>query len=93
MQQSGGLIPSLTAIENSLARQTRLRITARTDFGPHHAETLRIWRGRFGARADEVERLGFDELFIRMWRFYLCYSEAGFRSGYIGVSQLTLARI
>ena len=24
-----------------------------------------------------------------MWKFYLCYSEAGFRSGYINVSQLT----
>ncbi len=89
----GGLLPSLTAIENSLARSTRLRITDRTDFGPHYAETLRIWRDRFQARGDEVPRLGFDDVFIRMWTFYLCYSEAGFRSGYIGVSQLTLARI
>jgi cyclopropane-fatty-acyl-phospholipid synthase len=89
----GGLLPSVTAIEDSLARSTRLRITARTDFGPHYAETLRIWRDRFQANADEVARLGFDEMFARMWNFYLCYSEAGFRSGYIGVSQLTLARI
>ena len=89
----GGLIPSLTAIENSLTRQTRLRITARADFGPHYAETLRIWHDRFQASAGEVARLGFDEVFTRMWTFYLCYSEAGFRSGYIGVSQLTLARI
>jgi cyclopropane-fatty-acyl-phospholipid synthase len=88
----GGLLPSLTAIENSLAR-TRLRITGRTDFGPHYAETLRIWRDRFGANAGQVAELGFDEVFTRMWTFYLCYSEAGFRSGYIGVSQLTLARI
>ena len=89
----GGLLPSVTAIEDSLARSTRLRITARTDFGPHYAETLRIWRDRFQANADQVARLGFDEVFTRMWTFYLCYSEAGFRSGYIGVSQLTLARI
>ena len=88
----GGLLPSLTAIENSLARSTRLRITDRADFGPHYAETLRIWRDRFQASAGEVARLGFDEVFSRMWTFYLCYSEAGFRSGYIGVSQLTLAR-
>ena len=39
-----------------------------------------------------MARLGFDEVFTRMWHFYLCYSEAGFRAGYIGVSQLTLAR-
>ena len=89
----GGLLPSVTAIQNSLTGATRLRITGREDFGAHYAETLRIWRERFGARADEVADLGFDEVFNRMWNFYLCYSEAGFRTGYIGVSQLTLARI
>jgi cyclopropane-fatty-acyl-phospholipid synthase len=89
----GGLLPSVTAIENSLTRATRLRITGREDFGAHYGQTLKIWRERFGARADEVARLGFDEVFSRMWNFYLCYSEAGFRAGYIGVSQLTLARI
>jgi cyclopropane-fatty-acyl-phospholipid synthase len=88
----GGLLPSVTAIGDSLARTT-LRITGREDFGAHYAETLRIWRERFGARANEVARLGFDEVFNRMWTFYLCYSEAGFRAGYIDVSQLTLARI
>ncbi|MDQ2812708.1 MAG: cyclopropane-fatty-acyl-phospholipid synthase family protein [Actinomycetota bacterium] len=89
----GGLLPSVTAIENSLAATTRLRITGRDDFGAHYAETLKIWRERFCAHADEVEQLGFDEVFKRMWSFYLSYSEAGFRAGYIGVSQLTLARI
>ena len=88
----GGLLPSVTAIQASLAR-TRLRITGREDFGAHYAETLRIWRERFGAQGAEVARLGFDEVFTRMWNFYLCYSEAGFRAGYIDVSQLTLARI
>ena len=89
----GGLLPSITGIENSLAAATRLRIMAREDFGAHYAETLRIWRERFGAHAAEVAGLGFDEVFNRMWKFYLCYSEAGFRAGYIGVSQLTLARM
>ncbi len=88
----GGLLPSVTAIENSLAGSTRLRITARDDLGTHYAETLKIWRDRFCAHSDEVGRLGFDEVFNRMWTFYLSYSEAGFRAGYIGVSQLTLAR-
>jgi cyclopropane-fatty-acyl-phospholipid synthase len=89
----GGLLPSVTAIESSLASATRLRITGREDFGAHYAETLRIWRDRFCTQAGEAARLGFDEVFQRMWTFYLAYSEAGFRSGYIGVSQLTLARI
>ncbi len=87
----GGLLPSVTAIQDSLAR-TRLRITERQDYGAHYAETLRLWRERFAAHAADVGRLGFDEVFRRMWNFYLCYSEAGFRSSYLGVSQLTLAR-
>ena len=88
----GGLLPSITAIENSLAEATRLRITGREDFGAHYAQTLRLWRERFRGHADEVARLGFDEVFNRMWNFYLSYSQAGFLAGYIGVSQLTLAR-
>ena len=89
----GGLIPSVTAIGDSLSRRTRLRVAERFDFGPHYAQTLQIWRDRFEARRDEVIALGFDDVFIRMWLFYLCYAEAGFRAGYIDVSQLTLARI
>jgi len=87
----GGLIPSVTAIEDSLSR-TSLRVTGRHDFGEHYAETLRIWRDRFSARGDEVAALGFDEVFRRMWLFYLCYAEAGFRAGYLNVSQLTMGR-
>jgi cyclopropane-fatty-acyl-phospholipid synthase len=88
----GGLIPSVTAIKDSLARCTRLKITQRSDFGAHYAETLKIWRGRVRARLDDVVALGFDEVFIRMWLFYLSYAEAGFRSGYLDVCQLTLER-
>jgi len=88
----GGLIPSVTAVEDSLRRRTGLRVAERFDFGPHYADTLRIWRDRFDARRDEVGALDFDDVFIRMWQFYLCYAEAGFRSGYLNVSQLTLER-
>jgi cyclopropane-fatty-acyl-phospholipid synthase len=87
----GGLIPSVTAIEDILDGG-RLRISDRDDFGPHYAETLRLWRDRFTARADEVRALGFDEVFLAMWKFYLSYSEAGFRSGYLDVCQLTLVK-
>jgi cyclopropane-fatty-acyl-phospholipid synthase len=87
----GGLIPSVTAIEDSLSR-TGLRVTERHDFGAHYAQTLRIWRDRFSACSDEVAALGFDEVFARLWLFYLCYAEAGFRAGYLNVSQLTMDR-
>jgi cyclopropane-fatty-acyl-phospholipid synthase len=35
---------------------------------------------------------GFDERFVRLWRFYLMYCEAGFSGGGITVSQVTLLK-
>jgi cyclopropane-fatty-acyl-phospholipid synthase len=86
----GGLIPSLEAIESTLAEHTALRITRRRDLGLDYARTLRCWRERFLARWHTVAELGFDETFKRTWEYYLAYSEAGFRAGYIDVSQLQL---
>jgi cyclopropane-fatty-acyl-phospholipid synthase len=88
----GGLIPSLTAIEQIAGTAGGLEIAQRRDLGPAYAHTLRLWRERFTDRAAEVANLGFDAVFRRMWEFYLAYSEAGFRSGYLGVSQLALVR-
>ncbi len=88
----GGIIPSVTSIEQSLFEHTSLRITDRFAFGQHYAETLRLWRERFEARADAVEHLGFDETFRRMWSLYLAYSEAGFASGYLDVYQFVFEK-
>jgi cyclopropane-fatty-acyl-phospholipid synthase len=87
----GGLIPSVTAIERGTAR-AGLRVAGQRDFGAHYAETLRLWRERFCAAEAEVALLGFDEVFRRMWLLYLCYAEAGFRSGYLDVAQLLLVK-
>ncbi|MFF5495010.1 class I SAM-dependent methyltransferase [Streptomyces aquilus] len=83
----GGLIPSTRSIEDTARDHTRLHLARRDAFGAHYAETLRLWRERFTERADEVRALGFDETFHRLWTFYLAYSEAGFRSGYLDVQQ------
>ncbi|MFC1401947.1 MULTISPECIES: class I SAM-dependent methyltransferase [Streptacidiphilus] len=88
----GGLLPSVEAVRTTLARHTSLSLTERHGYGAHYAETLRLWRERFTARADEVAALGFDSVFQRMWTLYLAYSEAGFRSGYLDVQQLLLTR-
>jgi cyclopropane-fatty-acyl-phospholipid synthase len=88
----GGLIPSVTAIEQNLAAHTGLRIVARRDLGPDYARTLAHWRERFLGNWREVAALGFDETFRRMWEFYLAYCEAGFRVGYLDVHQFALAR-
>jgi cyclopropane-fatty-acyl-phospholipid synthase len=86
----GGIIPSVTAIEQSVAKNTSLRVRAFKDFGLDYARTLRKWRETFTARSKEVGALGFDETFRRMWEFYLAYSEAGFRARYLGVRQFSI---
>jgi cyclopropane-fatty-acyl-phospholipid synthase len=88
----GGLIPSVTAIERNLAEHTTLHVAGRRSLGQDYARTLAHWRRRFLSRWPDVAALGFDDTFRRMWEFYLAYSEAGFRSGYLGVSQLQLTR-
>jgi cyclopropane-fatty-acyl-phospholipid synthase len=87
----GGIIPSLRVIEENLAAHSRLSVVELRELGPHYARTLAIWRERFLANWDRLED-SFDDTFRRMWEFYLAYCEAGFRVGYLGVSQLGLAR-
>jgi cyclopropane-fatty-acyl-phospholipid synthase len=85
----GGLIPSVTAIEENLA-PVGLRVLDDLAFGAHYADTLRLWRERFVQHAERLGRLGFDETFRRTWELYLAYSEAGFRSGYLDVHQFLI---
>ncbi len=88
----GSCIPSVAAMSRALARRTDLKITHLEDITPHYAKTLRHWRERFESQRDRVRRLGFSEEFIRMWRFYLSYCEAGFAEQYIGNVQMLLSK-
>jgi cyclopropane-fatty-acyl-phospholipid synthase len=88
----GGIIPSLEAVDGALAAHTTLQMTRQRELRPHYARTLRLWRERFLGQWPRIHAEGFDETFRRMWEFYLAYSEAGFRSGYLGVSQLQMTR-
>ncbi|HVV77820.1 MAG TPA: cyclopropane-fatty-acyl-phospholipid synthase family protein [Mycobacteriales bacterium] len=88
----GGIIPSIDAIKDTVAKRTSLQIVEAKQFGRSYAETLRRWQDRFVAATDALGALGFDETFRRMWTFYLAYCEAGFRAGYLDVVQLTLKR-
>jgi cyclopropane-fatty-acyl-phospholipid synthase len=88
----GGQLSSVQSIDRTIKTHTALRIADCYSFGRHYAETLRRWRARFEAQAATVSQLGFDETFRRMWSLYLAYSEAGFRTGYLDVAQLTLTK-
>jgi len=88
----GGMLPSTDAIARVLRRHTSLRVTNIRPMGRHYAHTLRLWRERFVENWRHVQELGFDDRFFRMWEFYLAYSEAGFRTGYLNVAQIRIER-
>ena len=88
----GGLIPSLDAIDHTLAEHTSLAVTDRRSLGQDYARTLREWRDAFNAHWETIHAQGFDETFRRMWEFYLAYCEAGFGVGYIDVFQIQIQR-
>jgi len=88
----GGCLPSISALSNAVGRTTDFRFLHLEDFGHHYAETLARWRQRFWQNVDQVRSLGFDERFIRMWHYYLCYCEAGFLENQTGVVQILLAK-
>lgn len=88
----GSELASLSEIEKSLARATRLSIAGLEEIGPHYATTLGMWRERFLARRDRVRALGFPETFVRLWDYYFGYCQGGFAEGYIGDVQLFLQK-
>jgi cyclopropane-fatty-acyl-phospholipid synthase len=88
----GSCIPSVAAISNSIAKETDLRLFHLEDITPHYAKTLRTWRERFFRNIETVRALGFNDAFIRMWEFYLCYCEAGFAERYLGDAQILLVK-
>jgi cyclopropane-fatty-acyl-phospholipid synthase len=86
----GGELLSIPEIERQVAAHTGMRITDRQALGPQYARTLAHWRNRFLDRWPDIAALGFDEIFRRMWVFYLSYFESGFRADYLNVWQLRM---
>ncbi|MGD8429534.1 MAG: cyclopropane-fatty-acyl-phospholipid synthase family protein, partial [Ectothiorhodospiraceae bacterium] len=61
-------------------------------FGADYARTLQRWHTAFCRATETVRGLGFDERFLRLWRYYLAYCEAGFSTGRTDLWQLCLER-
>ncbi len=87
----GGMLPSDGALKAQIDR-AGLRLAGQFNFGLDYAETLAEWNRRFQRAWPEIQGLGFDRRFKRMWEFYLAYCEAGFRARSIDVTQVALVR-
>ena len=87
----GSFIPCYSILAQSAGR-SNLMLEKLYDFGKSYAQTLRDWRLKFYQQQHAVLAMGFDERFLRMWEFYLCYSEGGFEERALSVGQLVLRK-
>ena len=87
----GSCIPSVGVLTTSARRCGGFSLVHLDHLGAHYAETLRRWRANLVAARDELADSGFDERFIRLWKFYFAYCEAGFDENYTNVTQLLYA--
>ena len=85
----GGMLPSPEKLDAAFDNAA-LKLVKQEDFALDYARTLAEWHKRFIDVWPEVEALGFDKRFRQMWRYYLAYCEAGFRTGSIDVSHFIL---
>jgi len=87
----GSGIPSPSVLAAAAAAADLAPVRA-DEIGLHYAETLRRWRENLFARRGPIAELGYDDRFVRLWEFYLCYCEGGFLERAIGAAQLVYAR-
>ncbi|QMV13834.1 SAM-dependent methyltransferase [Vibrio spartinae] len=88
----GGFLPSITVLTQMATRHTDFVVRDVFDLGLDYAQTLADWRCRFDASCNKVKSLGYDGRFVRMWRYYLCYCEGGFKARTISTIHMTLQR-
>lgn len=87
----GGMLPTKSVIAEQ-AEGAGLALSHCEAFGSSYARTLAEWRRRFFMKVLELERLGFDQGFRRLWDYYLSYCEGGFRAGATDVGLFVLRR-
>ncbi|PTT04172.1 cyclopropane-fatty-acyl-phospholipid synthase [Pedobacter sp. HMWF019] len=88
----GSLLPSVARLNEAINKTTDFTMVDLKDLGKDYAQTLHLWFERFNLSIDAVKALGFDERFIRKWRYYLNYCEAAFEMRNIHVMQMVYVR-
>lgn len=88
----GSLLPSVSAINKSINNTGDLTLLDLKDLGLDYAKTLAIWRDQFNSNLPQINKLGFDNSFVRKWNYYLEYCEAAFAMRNINVMQMVYAR-
>lgn len=85
----GGMLPSPEKFKQ-YAGTSNLRVVDEFAFGQDYAATMLEWLNRFDQNKQAILALGYNEKFIRMWRFYLAVCYAAFKVERINVMHMEL---
>ncbi|WP_282064183.1 SAM-dependent methyltransferase [Vibrio rotiferianus] len=88
----GGFLPSVTSLTQATTKYSDLVTRDLFDIGLDYAKTLNVWHRRFNQAESEVRSFGYDDRFVRMWRYYLSYCEGGFLARTISAVHMTFQR-
>ena len=88
----GSCLLSMSAMQHAMKVATDLRLVHMEDLGAHYARTLAEWRERFNANRGRIDGLGFDDRFVRLWNYYMCYCEGAMAERHCSVVQLVAAK-
>ncbi|NOI69731.1 SAM-dependent methyltransferase [Vibrio owensii] len=88
----GGFLPSVTSLTQATTKYSDLVTRDLFDIGLDYAKTLKEWHLRFNRAESEVRSFGYDDRFVRMWRYYLSYCEGGFLARTISAVHMTFQR-
>jgi len=88
----GGHLPSVSVICDLVKNNTNMYMKQLSDYRIDYARTLSAWRATFLANREAIQSLGFSDDFIRLWDYYFCYCEGGFRESAIGLAHIQLIK-
>lgn len=88
----GGCLPCVSVFSEQVAQNTDMQIVDMHDITHDYALTLKHWRGNFFSQLQMVKAQGYNDVFIRMWDFYLSYCEGAFRERVIQTSQFLVTK-
>lgn len=88
----GSFIPSVSTLVGTAGDHTQLKLINLEDIGGSYARTLADWQQRFNQQTEQLDKLGYDQHFRRMWRLYFSYCEGGFIERAISDVHLLLAK-
>ena len=87
----GGMLPSPN-IFMKYAKNNGFKILDAFSFGDSYSKTLDLWNDSFKKNIKEIEKLNFDEKFIKIWEYYLTSCSSSFINQRTNVYQFTLQK-